>query len=55
MTPTLEWDSRFRVIKEKLYVSIVKLMNAIANSYEAAVYYHVYVLMSVYFATESLI
>ena len=49
VTPSLSWKTQFEVMKKKLHVSITKLMNTDINPYQAAIYYNIYMIKSVYF------
>ena len=49
INPSLSWDDQFEVMRKKLYISITKMMNTDVNAYQAAVYYNVYMIKSVFF------
>ena len=49
MTPTLNWKRQFEIMKNKLNLSISKLMQTNVNPFQAAMYYNTYVIKSVYF------
>ena len=49
INPFLNWKSQFEVMRKKLHVLIIKLVNTDINPYQAAVYYNVYMIKSIYF------
>ena len=46
---SLSWNGQFEVMRKKLHISITKLINTDVNSYQAVVYYNVYMTKSVFF------
>ena len=46
INPALTWDDQFQVMRKKLHVLITKLMNTDINSYQAAIYYNIYMIKS---------
>ena len=49
INPLLSWNGQFEIMHKKLHISITKVMNTNVNSYQAAVYYNVYMIKSVFF------
>ena len=49
INPLLSWDDQFEVMRKKLHISITKMINTDVNAYQAAVYYNVYMIKSVFF------
>ena len=49
LNPTLCWKGQFEIMRKKLHDSITKMMNIELNPYQASVYYHVYMIKSVFF------
>jgi len=49
LNPSLTWGGQFEVMRSKLTKSITKLMNLDINSYQASVYYHIYMIKEVFF------
>ena len=49
INPLLCWKGQFEVMRKKLYILIIKLMNTDINLYQAVVYYNIYMIKSVYF------
>ena len=43
------WKGQFEVIRSKMAALITKLMNLEINSYQASIYYHVYMIKAVFF------
>ena len=52
LTPALEWNGQFEVMRKKLHTSITKLMNVDINPCQAAVYFNVCMLTSVFLEVE---
>ena len=46
----LDWSGYFKKMKEKLYKSIVKLMDMAINVKQVHIYFNVYLLISMYFS-----
>ena len=49
LTPALSWKGQFEVMRAKMHKSITKIMNMDINSYQALVYYNIYMIRSVFF------
>ena len=49
MNPALTWKGQFEVMRKKINDSIIKLKNMDINSYQASVYYNIYLIKTVYF------
>lgn len=49
LNPALSWKGQFEVMRKKMDTSIKKLMNMEINTYQAAIYFNVYMIKSVYF------
>ena len=49
MNMALKWDEQFEKMKEKLINSIRKLINTKINSYQAHIYFNMYIIRSIYF------
>jgi len=49
LTPALSWKGQFEVMRAKMHKSITKIMNMDINSYQASVYYNIYMIRLVFF------
>jgi len=49
INPSLSWNDQFEVMRKKLHILITKMMNTDVNTYQAAVYYNVYIIKSIFF------
>ena len=49
MSPYLMWNDQFEVMRKKMYESARKLMNAEIKTWQVHIYFHIYVIKSVFF------
>jgi hypothetical protein len=49
MTPALTWKGQFETMRKKMHESIVKIMNMDVNSYQASIFFNIYLIKTVYF------
>ena len=49
ITPSLNWKGQFEIMKKKVHTAITKLMNTQINPFQAAIFYHTYMIKSAFF------
>ena len=49
LNPAISWKGQFEVMRKKMNTSITKMMNMEINSYQAAMYFNVYMIKTVFF------
>ena len=45
----LNWKGQFEVMKKKMHQSIIKFMSLDVNNYQAAIYFNMYIIKSMFF------
>ena len=50
MTLFLTWKGQFEVMKRKVHTAITKLINMQINPFQAAIFYHTYIIKSTFFS-----
>ena len=52
MNPSLIWKHQFKVMKEKLNISIIKVINIDMNEFQAYIYFNMYMIRSIFFGAR---